>query len=425
MKINKWLIILLISFINGSCDCGNEPLEEVLGQPCMISSDKSDGYILLTKEEADYINKGICKHGNLDRNEEGQKVCLGEVTPVYETCNGLDDDCDNIVDNPFAVDRGHWELENECVGVGVCRYTEQVCVNGQYICDYPDSYGNEICDGRDNDCDGDVDEDTDEDPIFDAGERYIYYGDPETINVGECRAGYKECVDGRVSIRNMRTPVTEICGNDDDDDCDGFIDERENDNVTNDIVFIIDYSGSMSGVIQSVSDALCEWSSQGVLVNSRFAVVAIGYVDSTTTWKETKVLTDFTDSGTACSIIRQNNRPVHQGGLEYQLDAIYDSGDPNTAQQRLTWLSEQKKVFVFTDERMQYSFAPILQDALDMIMQQCMEQSYIIGAFISYDDINQSEWVDLTQQCGGFLDYLSNDPRRMIDAMNYWIGTDC
>lgn len=425
MKQSNLLLVLFILF--GSCECDQEPLEEVLGNPCYTD----DGHVIqISKSNFIYDDKNIgsCSTGITDRDKDGNMICVGEILPTQEICNGLDDNCNTYIDDEFSgfpLYRQYYDSENTCVGPGVCRYTEQECLGGQWVCNYPSSYGEEKCDGVDNDCDGDRDEDTEEDPLFDPEDRFIYPADPDTINVGECRAGYKECVDGRVSIRNMRTPIPEICGNDDDDDCDGYTDERESDDINNDIVFIIDYSGSMSGVIQSVSDALCDWSSQGVLVNSRFAVVAIGYVDSTTTWKETKVLTDFTDSGTACNIIRQNNRPVHQGGLEYQLDAIYDSGDPNTAQQRLTWLSEQKKVFVFTDERMQYSFAPILQDALDMIMQQCMEQSYIIGAFISYDDINQSEWVDLTQQCGGFLDYLSSDPTRMIDAMNYWIGTDC
>ena len=34
-------------------------------------------------------------------------------------------------------------------------------------------------------------------------------------------------------------------------------------------------------------------------------------------------------------------------------------------------------------------------------------------------------WVDLTQRCNGFLDYLNYNPQDMIDTLNYWIGTDC
>jgi hypothetical protein len=293
------------------------------------------------------------------------------------------------------------------------------------VCNHPVNYGEEKCDGLDNDCDGERDEDTAEEPLFDPADRYVYTADPDTINIGECRAGYKECTDGRVSIRNMRTPVPEICGNGDDDDCDGYTDERETDPISNDILFVIDYSGSMDIIIDSVAEALCDWSSQGVLTNSRFAVVAIGFVDNTTTWKETKVLTDFTDSGTACNIIRTNNRPINQGGAEYQLDAIYNSNDNDITQINLSWMSDYKKVLVFSDEPMQYSFIPVLDDALEAIAQQCIETQYTLGAFITYNDPNQADWVYLTQACGGFLDYLSNNPQQMIEAMNYWLGTDC
>ena len=426
MRKSNLLIILFTLF--ASCQCGEEPLEEALGLPCYLDYERN--IITVSKTSSEYVeaNIGACSTGLTDRDDKGNLICIGQISPTEEVCNGIDDNCNTYVDderNGFPLYRPYYDSENTCVGPGVCRYAEQECLGGQWMCNYPSSYGEEKCDGVDNDCDGEKDEDTEEDPIFDEGDRFIYSADPDTINVGECRAGYKECVDGLVSIRNMRTPIPEICGNDDDDDCDGYTDERENDNVNNDIVFIIDYSGSMSGTIQSVSDALCDWSAQGVLTSSRFAVVAIGFVDSTTTWKQTKLLTDFTDSGTACNIIRQNNRPFNQGAMEYQLDAIYDSNDINSAQFSLSWSGNQKKVLVFTDEPMQHSFVPSLQDALDRIIEQCIEQQYIIGAFISFYDPNQADWVDLTQQCGGFLDYLSPDPRLMIEAMNYWIGTDC
>jgi hypothetical protein len=365
--------------IFGSCECDKEPLEEVLHNPCYITNDGEVVELSEGSEKYKDVNVGVCQSGFTDRNNEGKLICVGDIRPQIEECNGLDDNCDGYIDDTysgFPLRLSHSDPDNTCIKLGVCRYSDQICVDGQWACEYPPSYGPEVCDGRDNDCDGERDEDTYDDPLFDPADRYVYSGDPDTINIGECRAGYKECVDGHVSIRNMRTPIPEVCGNDDDDDCDGFTDEREDNNETSDIVFIIDYSGSMSNTIDSVADALCDWSAQGVLIGSRFAVVAIGYVDNTTDWKETKLLTDFTDSGTACSVIRSNNVPYHQGGAEYQLDAIYDS---NSTVIPLTWSGNQKKVLVFTDEEMQYSYASVLQDALDSIVQQCVEQQYMIG----------------------------------------------
>ena len=255
----------------------------------------------------------------------------------------------------------------------------------------------------------------------------MYTAEPDTINIGECRAGYKECVDGVVSIRNMRTPVPEICGNDDDDDCDGLTDERETGLESIDYALIIDYSGSMSDTIDSVANALCDWSTQGVLSDSRFAVIGIGYVDYTdpTIQKEIKVLTDFTDAGTACNVIRTNNYFTHFGGLEYQLNATFDASDPSSINGYVSWLNNNRKVLIFSDEMLQQDFAPSIQEAIDIVVEQCIDTGYIIGAFINYNTPDQQLWVDLTQRCGGFLDYISPNPQQMIDTLNYWVGEDC
>lgn len=84
-----------------------------------------------------------------------------------------------------------------------------------------------------------------------------------------------------------------------------------------------------------------------------------------------------------------------------------------------------KKVLIFSDERMQQQFQPTVEDAIEAIVQQCTENGYTIGAFIEYNVPDQSLWVELTQRCGGFLDYLNYNPQQMIDTLNYWVGTDC
>jgi hypothetical protein len=425
MNKNRLLLLVVLLF-SVSCDnCEQEPLVEVLGQPCMIDGSDPYSYHVVDQSDIEEINVGICRVGYTKRDKEEKLYCDGEVrSDAYETCNGLDDDCDGVVDNSWQVDRGSWDSRNECVrdALGVCRVSEQICVNGQYICLMPDNYGKETCDGRDNDCDGEIDEDTDDDPIFDPADRYVYTGDPDTINVGECRAGYRECIDGRVNIRNMRTPVVEICGNGDDDDCDGVTDEDESTNDSADYLLIVDYSGSMSNTIDAVADALCEWSMQGILQDSRFAVIAIGYARNNSS--EIEKLTDFTDSSTACHILRVNNQSFYAGGLEFQLDAIYHGSDQSNSLY-VDWQNTNRKVIVFSDEEMQQEMFQSIQDGIDMVSQQCYESGYSISAFVSYNVPNQTEWVDLTQNCGGFLDYLSSDPQRMIDALNYWVGTEC
>lgn len=433
MKKISDILISLSFFLFISCDgCSKEPLIDVLEQPCYLKWQQPQEFEEISSDSAEYKerNVGACKTGIITKDEQQNKICTGEIESTVEQCNGIDDNCDGQIDNSYLMTRNFSNPLNECNvdKPGVCRFTSQVCSDGQWVCVPPENFGEEICDGRDNDCDGLIDEDTLEEPIFDGTDRFIYSADPNTINVGECRAGYKECVDGKLSIRNMRTPVPEICGNSDDDDCDGLTDESSTGSSETDYVLIIDYSGSMSDVNEAVADALCSWASQGILINSRFAVIAIGYIESQAdTFSDiiqTKLLTDFTNSQTACEIIRVNNDPTHSANIELQLDATYGASDSNSSL-FVSWQLQNKKVFIFSDEQLQQNLSNSIQEALSLIIQQCFLEDYIIGAFIDYNVNNQTQWVELTRRCNGFLDYLSQDPITMINTLNYWVGEDC
>ena len=187
--------------------------------------------------------------------------------------------------------------------------------------------------------------------------------------------------------------------NGDDDGCDGFTDEDEDTNESADYLLVVDYSGSMSGVIDSVANALCEWSMQGILQTSRFAVIGIGYTRNGS-YRQIEKLTDFTDSATACDVLRRNNQAVYSGGLEFQLDAIYNGNEQGDSLY-VNWQNSNKKVIVFSDEEMQEDMFESIQDGIDVISQQCYESGYSVSAFINFNVPNQSQWVDLTQNCGG------------------------
>lgn len=76
----------------------------------------------------------------------------------------------------------------------------------------------EICDGKDNDCDDTIDEDL---------TQSCYTGPPGTEGIGICKAGAQGCTSGEWGpCRGEVTPSSEICDDNLDNDCDGMIDSQ-------------------------------------------------------------------------------------------------------------------------------------------------------------------------------------------------------
>jgi len=135
-----------------------------------------------------------------------------------EQCNGIDDDCDGIIDNDFP------EQGQTCfAGLGSCRNA------GVFICDgsngvicnaEPLPQQTEICNGLDDDCDGLVDEDFPE------------KGHGCSVGTGACmKSGIFVCDEygGGLVCDAEALLQTEICDNGIDDDCDGLIDMEDPD----------------------------------------------------------------------------------------------------------------------------------------------------------------------------------------------------
>ncbi len=115
----------------------------------------------------------------------------------------------------------------------------------------------EVCNNFDEDCDDILDENL---------TRACYSGPRDTLGTGICVPGEQSCFEGRWGGPNNDgdwtvnlcegevVPMEEVC-NGSDDDCDGNVDYGEEVRDT-DILLILDTSGSMTGEIRAVTQAL-------------------------------------------------------------------------------------------------------------------------------------------------------------------------
>ncbi|MDP3238256.1 MAG: MopE-related protein [Myxococcales bacterium] len=158
---------------------------------------------------------GICQTGER-RCQSGRLTCIGLRQPGTEVCNGTDDDCDGVVDDGLG--------QTAC-GLGNCYRLVNNCVNGvPQSCD-AGTPSPEIDDSKDNDCDGLFDEDFDC-RFPDGGPRpsRSFYAGPGTVPTRPCAEGVLQCnrADGGWTVAFAgKIPTPEICNNQ-DDDCDGL-----------------------------------------------------------------------------------------------------------------------------------------------------------------------------------------------------------
>ncbi len=158
----RWLVLLLLIPMLGGCGCGGKKLKDVEELPPL---------------------------------PDAGPVCL----TVIESCNGLDDDCDSLVDDGLPM---------ITCGVGACANPGPSCVNGATTSCVPLPANPETCDGKDNDCDGMTDEDL----------------MPTTCGIGECMTVSATCAGGSPVACVPLNPSSERCDGK-DNDCNGTVDE--------------------------------------------------------------------------------------------------------------------------------------------------------------------------------------------------------
>jgi hypothetical protein len=161
--------------------------------------------------------RGICREGTRECDANGQWLsCTGEALPARELCNETDDDCNGITDDGFKrAGTKCFSGEGACRSDGIYRCSAD---QTKSECDAPIiPPSDEICDGKDNDCDGEVDEGAMSGTGDSCG----------TGQKGVCAVGLRKCVAGEIKCVPQTVPSIEICESKLDEDCDGTTDEKE------------------------------------------------------------------------------------------------------------------------------------------------------------------------------------------------------
>jgi len=146
---------------------------------------------------------------NEDNNCKASKKKIRiNCTPVAETCNNIDDDCDGIIDNNL--------IRATACGTGACSSTGfETCSAGIWGNDTCTAKrpAAETCNNIDDDCDGIVDDNLMR---------------PTTCGTGACSStGTETCSAGiwGNDTCTVKQPAAETCNNI-DDDCDGIVDDN-------------------------------------------------------------------------------------------------------------------------------------------------------------------------------------------------------
>jgi len=172
-----------------------------------------------------------CKNGIYECSEDGTDlVCDFEIIEnVMETCDGKDNDCDGETDEGFML--GDAAVGEPCEGVGECgpgtvecHPEDKVAICSTGLDGSESQAVAEICDMKDNDCDGKTDDEM------------LYHGigvGSVCVGIGACGAGIVECnLDNNEATCSSNPDGSnpqdepEIC-NGEDDDCNGHTDDAD------------------------------------------------------------------------------------------------------------------------------------------------------------------------------------------------------
>jgi hypothetical protein len=413
----------------------------------------------------------ICNNG-LEVCSEGNWIGCTAQRPADEECDGEDNDCDNLVDEglncqcppemvgalvpcmepPLICGLGFKTCEclteecevtqmTECFAA--CHWVPELSMTGQ--CDQLMGLATEpeLCNNFDEDCDLLIDE---------RLTRQCYTGPEGTLNVGVCAPGTQICNTGQwygrretgnytVGVCSGETvPSQEVCDGA-DNDCDGVIDYGEEIPET-DILFLVDWSGSMENYINAVRMAMNRFAQTfeaedklkwGLIVGPR---ILSNNLDRRGVMKEGLILeadiSHFDDFLTAFSNVGQFDNQTGQemfkdalllsvrsisGNIDYDFTTAVWSNRvdsvPSLQDFKIKWRPNADRIIVlFTDEYDQTFLVPTVSDR---VLLQALVGTPNLKTYIFAE--GRWAWEDYATETGGRLFELSSNQEQMFSDL--------